>query len=234
MTSFKILACCTSVALSSMAIPASAAHVITITGQYSLSEDSNAREISVLYRYIYDPRMVVTTGSQFPGPDWSPDCVYDCRAQSVPIRAVSGKIGNTAIPYHFVEGSIGSLFDDAPFISAFLIKDNFPFIQASFQTSSSPLDTIENSVLYDGYGDFDIVFPSGSSQRLESALVTIEAVPEPQTWLMLLIGFGAIGAVVRRERGSLRHASSYYDKLGRFRHPLTGEMFQAMIRPMLK
>jgi len=35
------------------------------------------------------------------------------------------------------------------------------------------------------------------------AVVTDVAVPEPQTWAMMILGFGTIGAIIRRRRAVL-------------------------------
>jgi len=209
MTSLKIMACCASFALSSMAIPASAAHVITITGQYSISDDPNSPQRSALYRYIYDPKLVVTTGEgQEPGSAENPNCVYDCRDQRVPVKADSGKIGSTTIPYHHVDAEIYSDFDGAPSLILFITSDAFPYVMALYQPSGSYLDQLDDTVEYYAGGYFEVVFPGGTRHSLSNPQVTIEVVPEPATWLMLLIGFGALGAVVRRNRVSLRYASS--------------------------
>lgn len=59
----------------------------------------------------------------------------------------------------------------------------------------------------DSFFFFDDVHPTASAHRLvaSSILGTLSgsAVPEPDTWAMMLVGFGAVGAAMRRRRRNL-------------------------------
>ena len=52
---------------------------------------------------------------------------------------------------------------------------------------------------------------SGSNLALDRVSVTareaVAGVPEPATWAMILVGFGGLGAVLRRRRGQVAHAA---------------------------
>lgn len=60
--------------------------------------------------------------------------------------------------------------------------------------------------IYSGSTSAPAIFQSGSFAALFdnnpnlAGTVTISAVPEPATWAMMLIGFGAVGFVMRRRR----------------------------------
>jgi hypothetical protein len=43
--------------------------------------------------------------------------------------------------------------------------------------------------------------PGGTARSIVSGYLTISAVPEPATWGLLIVGFGAIGLTLRRSRG---------------------------------
>lgn len=68
--------------------------------------------------------------------------------------------------------------------------DNPPFIPNELTFSNSydaPIDPISNSIN-----------PGGT--LINIADVTLYAVPEPATWIMMLIGFGGLGAAMRSRR----------------------------------
>ncbi len=49
----------------------------------------------------------------------------------------------------------------------------------------------------------NIIFGSGQAATLRISLAPTAAVPEPATWAMMLIGFGGIGAAMRRRRRTI-------------------------------
>jgi hypothetical protein len=51
------------------------------------------------------------------------------------------------------------------------------------------------------YGDFEATWYSGSPISFITVAYGIPAVPEPETWAMLLAGLGLVGGIARRRRG---------------------------------
>lgn len=50
-------------------------------------------------------------------------------------------------------------------------------------------------------GNIDVVFSDSANPRYQAfAFVPTVSVPEPATWLMMIFGFGSVGAVLRRRR----------------------------------
>ncbi len=48
-----------------------------------------------------------------------------------------------------------------------------------------------------------ILRSSSNSFEVDNFAGSIAAVPEPTTWAMMIMGFGAVGAVIRRRRQTL-------------------------------
>ena len=65
------------------------------------------------------------------------------------------------------------------------------FSSASFDPAAAPQQLVSHTV-GNGTSSFNFVFRNSA------------AVPEPATWLSMLLGFGAVGAVLRRQRLSVR------------------------------
>jgi hypothetical protein len=58
---------------------------------------------------------------------------------------------------------------------------------------------------FGGYNVNRIVLSStGNSFEVDNAAGTLAAVPEPATWAMMILGFGGVGAMLRRSRRSCR------------------------------
>jgi hypothetical protein len=69
--------------------------------------------------------------------------------------------------------------------------------------SASPLENIETSTPCperDGY--VCVWAPEGSRWDVIYAPIPQSAVPEPSSWVMMLLGFGAVGSAIRRRRVS--------------------------------
>ena len=66
-------------------------------------------------------------------------------------------------------------------------------------------------VSYD-FGDYSVnkveFFSAGNSFEFDAIAGALRggAVPEPATWAMMILGFGAVGAILRRRRAALTHA----------------------------
>jgi len=74
---------------------------------------------------------------------------------------------------------------------------------------STNLGLTTSDVTFDGNKLFvnveSLPFTSNSFARINLDLINqVSAVPEPATWAMMLVGFGAIGGVMRRQRHQLR------------------------------
>jgi hypothetical protein len=71
-------------------------------------------------------------------------------------------------------------------------------------TASGSTNSLSLLVPFTGAGDYRLSF--GGTAPTEGAAVTgnltfrVQLVPEPGTWAMMLVGFGAIGLVMRRRR----------------------------------
>lgn len=191
--------------LGTMAMPVSAANVLKITGTFAMpnSAPEYPAQISILYKIFYNPRLIVSTNAPYPG------CAVDCTIQRVATYAVSGKIGDVHIPIHAAPGGILSNFDDAPFINFGTQDKTYPSVSGGFQTVYSGLKFPYAYNIYSG-GSFNVDYPDGTSYRFfdsgaqSGVSVTISSVPEPDTWFMLLVGLGVLGASVRRRKTSIR------------------------------
>ena len=76
-------------------------------------------------------------------------------------------------------------------------------VGAPFRPFSIALDSSTYADLLDGTVDLGIIQTSNTFVRLGSPTLRIQfdpsgAVPEPSTWALLILGFGAIGAFMRR------------------------------------
>ena len=79
-----------------------------------------------------------------------------------------------------------------------------------FVTGDTPFTTSSLSFIANGSGSLRFAFGSSSQDDIgplldnislrinPAALTTVSAVPEPSTWTMLLLGFGAVGFGMRR------------------------------------
>lgn len=54
-----------------------------------------------------------------------------------------------------------------------------------------------------------LVTASGTSANIDNIVASVAAVPEPATWTMMLIGFGAVGAAMRSQRRRVRTSVSF-------------------------
>lgn len=69
------------------------------------------------------------------------------------------------------------------------------------QTSNTVLSAIPDVSTLDGFAFLNARFPDGSSSTIGADIQLGSAsLPEPATWAMMLLGFGALGLQVRRQR----------------------------------
>lgn len=155
--------------------------------------------------YGYNSHEVVYTLDDFhyqDGEGWI-DFFYDA-----PIRYAAGRVGNQAIPYHAATGSVGGGGFDPVGMGVWGYSDQYGMIRGSatnYQMSSLEFER-EIPLSFDTSA-FSYVTPDGTSYQTLLTRVRIEqAVPEPATWAMMLLGFGAIGAVARGRRDRRRAA----------------------------
>jgi hypothetical protein len=103
----------------------------------------------------------------------------------------------TAITFFDDDNDEFRLFGDTSFVES---NNGFGTIfgddLGSFGTNNG-LFTVNPSI--DGVTSFGVAaFANDSSFRIQS--VTISAVPEPATWLMMILGFGLVGLTLQRRR----------------------------------
>jgi len=208
MINVKLLASACVFALVLPAVPASAAQMLTFSGLlYSVQEyvgeegDFYEHPNTFEYNLFYRPEDVVESRNT--------SYVYDDLVLTAPFFAASGRIGNTQISYHKVRGGITGTYDD-PVSFGFGVTDAmYPSLSGSFTDyslwlggggsgSSSPFDDRIRFALPDG------TYRSVILENIYTSTADVPAVPEPATWLMMLIGFGAIGSVVRRRRQTIQ------------------------------
>ena len=85
---------------------------------------------------------------------------------------------------------------------------NFGSINGSY-TLTSPTDFTTFSLVFTPTttGTYNLSFENNGGDNLGALLdnvsISTAAIPEPATWAMLIAGFGAAGAVLRRRRGAL-------------------------------
>ncbi|MDO6416455.1 choice-of-anchor A family protein [Sphingomonas sp. BIUV-7] len=70
---------------------------------------------------------------------------------------------------------------------------------ATVKNNSQLNGTVVASV-FDGHGEVHLGTFSGSLQTLVPAAFSVSAVPETATWMMMILGFGAVGAALRGQR----------------------------------
>lgn len=66
-------------------------------------------------------------------------------------------------------------------------------------TSNTDISVIPGANVLDGFGVFSAQFPDGSDSIIFADLQLGNSVPEPATWAMMLLGFGAVGYSIRRK-----------------------------------
>lgn len=71
-----------------------------------------------------------------------------------------------------------------------------------FTTIGSPSSGLVDKVSF-------LVTAGGTSANIDNIVATVAAVPEPATWAMMLIGFGAVGAAMRSQRRRVRTSVSF-------------------------
>ena len=109
------------------------------------------------------------------------------------------------IKFHAVQGSFFSNYDDPWYLSVGIDDLNYPHVGGRFGYTDflspvppSPFDSFVS-----------IVFPDGTRAEARNFFLSYTTlspgeVPEPATWLMLLLGFGVVGSALRRRSPSRR------------------------------
>ncbi|WP_379551124.1 FxDxF family PEP-CTERM protein [Qipengyuania sp. DGS5-3] len=122
--------------------------------------------------------------------------------------AASGSITTTA---SFLNGMLNGNID---FSEIFLIDPNMTVID--FALATIPVGTSElelGAVSFDAIaGEYTLV-ARGTNSNGPSGFggdLTFAAVPEPGTWLMMILGFGAIGFAMRGRKENVRRISVNY------------------------
>lgn len=98
-------------------------------------------------------------------------------------------------------------------------KDNINFINPQgAQLNGNNFDILSTGVIESrtitmliGAGDHTIRLRGSAGSELSeySGLISLGGVPEPTSWALMILGFGVIGAAMRRRRAQVRTAVSY-------------------------
>lgn len=185
---------------------------LTALGAFTFGSAAQA-EIS-----ITDPTSV-TIGN--PGIDESTDIQaftfgFAQSGLSNPFTATLSFMNQLAGQYSFQLGTIANTSggaNDLDFTSAVLTGTGLGSAGISFNRTSGDNDLIENLVLQNidlAAGNYTLTVMGTTSGRNGSfsgstaftAAAATGAVPEPATWAMMLLGFGAVGYGMRRQRRS--------------------------------
>ena len=95
--------------------------------------------------------------------------------------------------------------DASNFLYSYLYSDNHDFVSSlNFAVPLSYMAQVGDA----WFGEFHIsTINASASGQLTVQSVTVAAVPELSTWTMMLLGFGMIGASIRRKRVRRTHLS---------------------------
>ena len=95
-------------------------------------------------------------------------------------------------------------FDDAAYVLGALAPDEHAAFEAHLATCAACRDrvrelraqfkTLAETDTLTGYGAYALLSDNGKNQGF------VIGVPEPATWAMMIIGFGAVGMMVRSRR----------------------------------
>ena len=109
----------------------------------------------------------------------------------------------TADGYAFSTASFDASIDGTSFTVCGLNASNCYFDGAALRAFSIALPTSSYASLLDGSAALGLSQTSGNFVRFGTPTLRVNflsAVPEPATWAMMLIGFGAVGFQLRRRR----------------------------------
>jgi hypothetical protein len=128
-----------------------------------------------------------------------------------PVTDVLGWVGKTTISNFYCDTGSGEFYcggDDVPSLPLFEMVN--PELYQLYLTVNGPstityppgsITVREEDV--DECCDYEFDFTSGAAGIYT---LSYDAVPEAQTWMMLVLGFGAIGAAARRRKPAARAA----------------------------
>lgn len=92
-------------------------------------------------------------------------------------------------------------FEQSSSLSFFLIQSHFPIIRGPYYCLNNTDCTSPNDIEVFSPGPGDLPFFRDLETRAGVLVVaSAAAVPEPATWAMMIAGFGAVGAAMRRRR----------------------------------
>lgn len=118
------------------------------------------------------------------------------------VQGPEGGPGNIAVAVKYLDGTSFTLFTG-------LVDARGTFNLSSIGSTAIPVGTINGLTFTDstlatqGFAQF-LSIPTGTTFTFRTALA---AVPEPASWAMMLMGFGAIGYASRRRRYRLTVAA---------------------------
>ncbi len=180
--------------------------VVTTSADITRSIDTEAQAVS--------GSIVIDTTKIGPNQAVGPDVLYSGK-NFVTLTFASTGVTPTILKGALSEQSIDSvnglsfrLFDEAgTYGYTFLLAGIEPLETSIFDGILLPDFTKASALIFVGFSDQDV--GDTSTRRVSSGVVTTitQAVPEPATWAMMLVGFGLVGtALRRRERVTVRFA----------------------------
>lgn len=143
--------------------------------------------------FEYDPTVGITIAS-YPV-SWQVQLLGPASGGSYPL-AVAGTVSTT-----FVGGTIPPCDPNDPSCGGFAEANFGPTASTPFSASVNLLDLSD----FQGTGANDFLVLDASAFDNNGAFGTVTetitlAIPEPSTWIVMLAGFGAVGATLRRRR----------------------------------
>lgn len=182
---------------------------ITFTASFDLDTGVAAGLPSSPYMTFQGANVVLTVGA------WS----YSYPTNG--FRALNVALANniyewdaaTQTTYQADRFGVGLAFDaDLALSSPFTgLTGGYPYGGISFG-AYAPIDAVSNNLVtaqtnLDAFTSYYFTFISGDgysqknfSASVQSATLAVQSVPEPATWAMMIVGFGAVGATMRSAR----------------------------------
>ncbi len=169
---------------------------LLIVSTLSLSAAARATELKFTVDYgIDDPGVIETfyVNTSVPGilSDISAQ-YYDGTSHDINLAITDDSLGNTLL-------QVGDTFDSEYFATG--TSD-----YSAFFTSPTYTGNLADAFYVDG----NLYLQANAGQvetGIDGTTITVSSVPEPSSWTMLILGTGAIGAVLRRRRQGARVAA---------------------------